>query len=206
MTRGANQWLLVISTALAACAPLKTTYYEPLGQGTLRASGCPGPKSRLEMSLPGHVVLSLTAYPTDALGRVPGSYSVPHSVVAEGVRVHLVLSIPEASRLHFSSDALQIVASDRNEKVVIERIQRVRDARNFGATDEILGASYAPPSWSYSSSKENEGYIVELPLIRGAPPSFKLLLPGITVNGEPANVSPTEFHLRDDYAVHGLCP
>jgi hypothetical protein len=164
-----------------------------------------GPKARFEIPVAGEILLELAAIPPDTSGQ-RATYRPVDGIPAEGTKILIALSIPEGQRVQLSSSRLTILGEQFEKGVELEEFKLSRDGRKFAATDELIGASYEPPSWSYWRHKKSAVYFGRMISVGSPPSTFRLVLPSLIVSGARVDIPPISFQLRDEYVVHGMCP
>lgn len=184
---------------------MKTTYYLPSGGGASSAvGGCSGGESRLEIPLPGAILLGVQAYPTDAYGKSTATHG-GYRVHAEAMKIYLTFKVPSGQRVQLTSNKflLKENLSKNQKEVVLPGFQVQR--REISATDELRGSSQTFPSM-FGTYTETAFYAGHYITVGVAPSEFQLTLPPLLVNGTEVKIPPLAFQLREEYVMTGICP
>ena len=203
----------VLILILGACAPMKTTYYLPSGgDASSVVGGCSGGKSRIEIPLPGAIVLGVSAYPTDANGRTASEIaSGGYRIHAEAMKIYLTLQVPVGQSIQFTTSTFLLTSNvnPQGQEVELPRFQFYGQSantqtRDYSSTDELNGAPGVPAL--FGTYNVSALYLGEFVTVDAAPSEFQITLPPIVVNGSELKIAPISFALRDEYVMTGICP
>ena len=184
---------------LVACAPVRETFYKPIGLGQRHSVGvCGGPPTQLSFEVENGLGITVSAWKYDA-ERVSSIWI--EFFVGDGKNLKLVDTVPSITTVVDHQLRAFNVGEISYVDIVAEGSPTTRQQHRLLATDEMKGAMLpSEQRWIFNSQfQNNRSFLAKIDVGGFFAKDFVLHLPDATLNGQPIQFPDIQFEYREEY-------
>lgn len=194
-------WAATVAVAvLAACAPVRETFYKPIGPGQRHSVGvCGGPPTQLSFEVENGLGITVSAWKYDA-ERVSSIWI--EFFVGDGKVLKLAGTAPFITTVVDQALRTFNVGEISYVDIIDDGMPNTRQQHHLlAATDKMKGAMLpSEQRWIFNSQfQNNRSFLVKIDVGGLFAKYFVLHLPDATLNGRPIQFPDIQFEYREEY-------
>lgn len=193
--------LCITIALLVACAPVRESYYKPIGSGDIYGLLCSGPRNHMGFEVTDGLGIMVSAwkYDQEKIGSVWIEF-----YVGAGHILQFVVPFTSITTIHDYATYKYKLEKVTYDEYLADQTPAVKITHEFSPSDQLHGATDSRFSPFLTKFQTYRSYLTKVEIGGLAAKSFIVQFPEIILDGKRVEISNIRFEYRDEKIWVGL--